>query len=126
MSTTDLFPETSALYRLRVTAEADLGADPVHYMVAPGRYGIDAHDVVVIPNGTDTDVAVLDARDEVELILVVLVDRAIEDLVGVRLVDRLLGDGSLPVVGLRLHELIVEAAARVAPAFCWWRSASPQ
>ena len=26
MSTTDLFPETSALYRLRVTAEADLGA----------------------------------------------------------------------------------------------------
>jgi hypothetical protein len=26
MSTPDLFPETSALYRLRVTAEADLGA----------------------------------------------------------------------------------------------------
>ena len=26
MSTSDLFPDTSALYRLRVTAEADLGA----------------------------------------------------------------------------------------------------
>ena len=26
MSTPELFPETSALYRLRVTAEADLGA----------------------------------------------------------------------------------------------------